>query len=39
MNRVSAPNEYWSRPLATLPMVDRITIVAGVTPNSSMIAR
>ncbi len=37
--RVIAANVYWSRPLAMLPMVDRITIVAAETPNSSMTAR
>ena len=37
--RVIAANVYWSRPLEMLPMVDRITMVAAETPNSSMTAR
>ena len=37
--RVSAANPYWRKPLEMLPMVDRMTIDAGETPNSSMTAR
>ena len=39
MYRVRTPNAYWSSPLAMPPIVDRMTTVAAVTPNSSMTAR
>ena len=37
--RVRAAKPYWRSPLEMLPMVDRMTIDAGDTPNSSMTAR
>ena len=37
--RVIAAKVYWRRPLVMLPMVERITIEAAETPNSSMTAR
>jgi hypothetical protein len=37
--RVSAPKLYWARPVVTPAMVERMTTVAAVTPNSSMTAR